>query len=151
MTIEEALAVIEQILERGRLNKVEELVLRQSWEGLSYGEIARTSGYEAGYLKDTGYKLWNILSEAYGVKVSKHNLQGVLKRAMKEDLTAIQNPKPKTQNRTDWGDAIDVSIFYGRTQEITTLQHWILEDRCRLVTLLGMGGMGKTALSVKLA
>ncbi|PSB21592.1 NACHT domain-containing protein [Phormidesmis priestleyi ULC007] len=151
MTIEEALAVVEQILERGRLNKVEELVLRQSWEGLSYGEIARLSGYEAGYIKDTGYKLWNVLSKAYGVKVSKHNLQGVLKRAVKDDLTAIQNSKPKTQNRTDWGDAIDVSIFYGRTQEITTLQHWILEDRCRLVTLLGMGGMGKTALSVKLA
>ena len=125
---------------------------------LSYGEIARTSGYEAGYIKDTGYKLWRILSKAYGVKVSKHNLQGVLNRAVKDDLAAIQNLKLKTQHRTDWGDAntswgeaIDVSIFYGRTQEIATLQHWILEDRCRLVTLLGMGGMGKTALSVKLA
>jgi WD40 repeat protein len=151
MTIEEALAIIEQVLERGRLNKVEEIVLRQSWEGLSYGEIARTSGYETGYIKDTGYKLWNTLSRAYGVKVSKHNLQGVLKRAMKEDLTVIQNSKFKTQNRTDWGDAIDVSIFHGRTQELATLQTWIVEDRCRLVTLLGMGGMGKTSLSVKLA
>jgi WD40 repeat protein len=151
MTIEEALAVIEQILERGRLNKVEELVLRQSWEGASYGEIARTSGYEAGYIKDTGYKLWHILSKAYGVKVSKHNLQGVLKRVVKDDLAAIQNLKLKTHHCTDWGDAIDVSIFYGRDQELTILQTWVVQDRCRLVTLLGMGGMGKTSLSIKLA
>ena len=51
----------------------------------------------------------------------------------------------------DWGDAIDVSIFYGRDQELTTLQTWVVQDRCRLVTLLGMGGMGRTSLSVKLA
>jgi WD40 repeat protein len=52
---------------------------------------------------------------------------------------------------TDWGEAIDVSIFYGRTQELATLKQWIVQDRCRLVALLGMGGIGKTALSVKLA
>ncbi|MDX2097631.1 MAG: NB-ARC domain-containing protein [Leptolyngbyaceae cyanobacterium bins.59] len=53
--------------------------------------------------------------------------------------------------RVDWGDAIDVSVFYGRDQELTTLRHWIVDDRCRLVVILGMGGMGKTALSIRLA
>lgn len=51
----------------------------------------------------------------------------------------------------NWGEAPDVSIFYGRTEELATLKHWILKDRCRLVTLLGMGGTGKTSVSVKLA
>ncbi|HEY9729556.1 MAG TPA: NB-ARC domain-containing protein [Chroococcales cyanobacterium] len=51
----------------------------------------------------------------------------------------------------DWGEAPDVSVFCGRSEELTTLTHWILKDRCRLVALLGMGGMGKTCLSVKLA
>ena len=54
-------------------------------------------------------------------------------------------------SRLDWGEAIDVSIFYGRTEELHKLRQWLLHDRCRLVALLGMGGMGKTALSVKLA
>jgi WD40 repeat protein len=51
----------------------------------------------------------------------------------------------------DWGEAIDVSIFYGRIQELAQLEQWIIQERCRLVMLLGMGGIGKTALSVKLA
>ena len=51
----------------------------------------------------------------------------------------------------DWGEAPDVSIFHGRTEELATLEKWIQVDHCRLVGILGMGGIGKSALSVKLA
>ncbi|MCT7964340.1 NB-ARC domain-containing protein [Laspinema sp. D1] len=51
----------------------------------------------------------------------------------------------------DWGEAPDSSIFYGRKLELATLEEWILEQECRVVSILGMAGMGKTALSVKLA
>ncbi|GAB4375160.1 MAG: NB-ARC domain-containing protein [Elainellaceae cyanobacterium] len=61
-----------------------------------------------------------------------------------------EEPIKPIQNRVDWGEAVDVSIFYGRTEELTTLKHWILEDQCRLVALLGMGGIGKTSLVAKL-
>lgn len=50
----------------------------------------------------------------------------------------------------DWGEAPDVGVFYGRTQELATLKQWIVQDYCRVVALLGMGGIGKTATSVKL-
>jgi WD40 repeat protein len=53
--------------------------------------------------------------------------------------------------RCSWGEAIDVSVFFGRTDELAKLEYWILQQRCRLVALVGMGGIGKTALSVKLA
>lgn len=51
----------------------------------------------------------------------------------------------------DWGDAPDVSGFYGRTKELATLEQWITGDRCKLVTILGMGGIGKTSVVVELA
>jgi DNA-directed RNA polymerase specialized sigma24 family protein len=75
MTIEEALELVEQALDKGRLNNVQELVFRQSWEGQSYEEIARTSSYDLGYIKDVGSKLWRLLSQALGEKVTKHSVQ----------------------------------------------------------------------------
>jgi NB-ARC domain len=51
----------------------------------------------------------------------------------------------------DWGEATDVSLFYGRQAELETLEDWIIDLRCRLVGIFGWGGIGKTALSVKLA
>jgi WD40 repeat protein len=56
-----------------------------------------------------------------------------------------------TKSRQDWGEAVEVSVFYGRTEELDTLEQWVISDRCRLIALLGMGGIGKTSLSIKLA
>ncbi|MEP0873342.1 NB-ARC domain-containing protein [Trichocoleus desertorum AS-A10] len=51
----------------------------------------------------------------------------------------------------NWGEAPDVSVFYGRQEELATLGQWIVGDRCRIVALLGMGGIGKTSLAARLA
>jgi WD40 repeat protein len=61
------------------------------------------------------------------------------------------SPTKSQKKRQDWGDAIDVAIFYGRNEEINRLKKWVVTDNCRLITVVGMGGIGKTALSVQLA
>ncbi|MEW6492858.1 MAG: NB-ARC domain-containing protein [Cyanobacteriota bacterium] len=181
MTLEEALAALEMILGKGSLNDLQEMIVRQSWEQKTYPEIAASSGYDDGYVKYVGFQLWKTLSDALGERVSKNNFRAVLRRwrshsvrvaqshetngtTTKQPLPpvrdstnllelgeAIQNQKYSLQNRTDWGEAIDVSVFYGRATELATLEQWIIQERCRLVALLGIGGIGKTALSVKLA
>jgi WD40 repeat protein len=50
----------------------------------------------------------------------------------------------------NWGEAPDISVFYGRMEELNRLTTWIDVDRCKLVAILGMGGMGKTTLVTKL-
>ena len=55
---------------------------------------------------------------------------------------------PAAGPRVDWGEALDVPSFYGREPELATLSRWVLEEGCRMVSVLGMGGMGKSALVV---
>ena len=47
----------------------------------------------------------------------------------------------------DWGDAPAVTTFYGREWELTLLTSWVVEERCRVVSVLGLGGIGKSALA----
>ncbi len=48
--------------------------------------------------------------------------------------------------RIDWVGALDVSRFTGREGELAELSRWIVQEQCRLVAILGMGGIGKSAL-----
>lgn len=50
----------------------------------------------------------------------------------------------------DWGDAPDVANFCGREIELTLLTDWLLKQRCRVLSILGMGGIGKTSLAARL-
>src|SRR5947209_7520983 len=51
--------------------------------------------------------------------------------------------------RVDWGDALAVTTFYGREWELDLLSEWVVEERCRVVSVLGQGGIGKSALATQ--
>jgi WD40 repeat protein len=64
----------------------------------------------------------------------------------------ILTPPPDNTitSKYDGGDSVDSPIFYGRELEMTTLKAWLVADKCQLIAVLGMGGIGKTALTIKL-
>ncbi|HEY9706855.1 MAG TPA: NB-ARC domain-containing protein, partial [Oculatellaceae cyanobacterium] len=153
MTGQEALTLVDTLLHSAiqaqRLTDVQSAVFLETWAGHSYKEIAEQLGYQLDYIKQVGSQLWRSLSQTLGEPVSKRNLQAALRRYQHSQQNA--NTLPIIQGKQDWGEAIDVSRFHGRHEELQTLETWILEDCCRAIAILGLGGIGKTTLSVKLA
>lgn len=130
------------------LSDPEVVVLSGAWEGITYTQMAENSQYSENYLmRDIGPNLFRQLKQALGEDVSKANFRAALERHQ-GGLTAAY---AKPHYSQDWGDAPDEAItFYGRQEELFTLKEWI-EDQARLVTLSGMGGVGKTLLARKVA
>lgn len=60
------------------------------------------------------------------------------------------NPKQPSTPHQDLSEMPELDDFYSRTSELDTLKTWILQERCRLISLIGIGGIGKTALAVQL-
>lgn len=84
----EALTFIEEILAPRKLSYIEELVVTHTWDGMRYREMASKTGYEEGYLKDTGSRLWQVLSETLGYQVTKKRLRYVCTEIAQSQATA---------------------------------------------------------------
>jgi len=61
----------------------------------------------------------------------------------------FHSQQPQTVNH-ELSEMPELGVFYDRTSELETLKTWILQERCRLITITGISGIGKTQLAVKL-
>lgn len=99
MEMEQAIAAANQAMmsHLGRhLSDVETEILKGSWNGQTYDQIAEVSGYSDSYLRrDVGTKFWRSLSQSLGESVSKNNFRGALDRYAK----AHQAPPPTSVNQ----------------------------------------------------
>ncbi|MGD1712634.1 ATP-binding protein [Dapis sp. BLCC M172] len=67
------------------------------------------------------------------------------KQKLPTTQTANQNNTPLP--KVDLRDAPDIKkIFYDRSTELTTLKTWIVKHRCRLITVSGISGIGKSTI-----
>ncbi|WP_013322935.1 DUF1822 family protein [Gloeothece verrucosa] len=197
MNFQEVIALLDRVVlnQEGRhLSSPEIIILRGTWEGITYDQMAESSPYSLNYLmRDIGPRLWRLLSGVLGEEIGKTNFRGVLERRTLSEKYYLSSPwemsqlnlqtseieSPLHQNTShnltliqeqpdtlisslnlhlewgrqlvpDWEAIPDLSEFYGRSVELTTLKQWILNDNCRIVALQGICGIGKTALAGKL-
>jgi WD40 repeat protein len=61
-----------------------------------------------------------------------------------------QEALPEPSRHIDLDEAPEIEHFYGREIELAQLKQSVLSDRCKLLTILGMGGIGKSSLATVL-
>jgi hypothetical protein len=60
------------------------------------------------------------------------------------------NSEQTQTSQQDLSEMPELGAFYDRISELETLTTWILQQRCRLIALTGISGIGKTTLAVQL-
>ncbi len=197
MDADRAISIIETVLAPQSLNAVQIQIVRGVIAGNSYQQIIATAkanalaenlaqadqapqpssrreaykgSYQISYIKETGARLWQSLSQRLGQKVTKNSLAAVLLWYEQQPASLVANRRNFSARSTsptgdfqristDWGEGIQRpaadlktdNYFYGRTEELATLTDWCLYERCRTIFLVGMGGMGKTTLAWEIA
>lgn len=135
----------------------------QHWEGgTAYPSIAnlkdlialylRTGAFTINCERDEAKSFWEQAAESAARRKALFD-EGWFEKLLGQQTQKISaSLEPSALlTKADWGEAIDVNTFYGRKSELAVLEQWVLEEHCRLVLLLGRGGIGKTTLSVRFA
>jgi len=160
LDIERVLDILErqvfQYLGRHLLES-ERVVIKGSWDGKDYKVMAQDAGYNTDYLhKEVGPQLWTILSEVIGngVSVNKRSLKTILLKIAKQDYLDTEVSKLDDDillGKTKfYGDFPKLGNFYGRKEEISFLKYKINIFKERCISLVGVGGIGKSFLTAKL-
>jgi WD40 repeat protein/transcriptional regulator with XRE-family HTH domain len=116
--------------------------------------------FSAGQEREEAVALWELVS-----RDGSHRLALFDEAWFAGLLTPPLHPRPEAHPEStrpwarvspshpllDWDEAMDVPVLYGRDEELATLQQWVLADHCRVVALLGLGGIGKSSLAVTFA
>jgi WD40 repeat protein/transcriptional regulator with XRE-family HTH domain len=113
--------------------------------------------FPAGHETDEVRTLWNaarqktLLDEAWLDELLSRAEASLVSQSGEESVGSgnALAPPSREERRIDWGNAPDVSSFYGREWEQSLLAAWMVRERCRVVSVLGQGGIGKSALATK--
>lgn len=143
-----------------KLNQVKQLDSSKTAK-LTETEKAILRGFLCGYSPQeiASYLHWTICSlrveltrglYRYIETLTEHQLNTIKNwRNIPQWLAAAGYNSP--QLKQNWSQLPSIGNFYGRKKELAQLEQKIIQEKYQLITLLGMAGIGKTALTVKFA
>ena len=170
MNVTELLQFVDQVVQKQtgeHLDDLEKAILKGLWQGQTYNQIADESGYNSqNYIGDVSRKLFKTLSEQLGEDINKYNFCWTIERVINSQFVGLVNtkislcsnhPKPdknqsheeKSTSQSFYHDltiAPKITHFYGRETELQTLSHWLINQNTRLISIVGLPGIGKTTL-----
>lgn len=127
-------------------------------------QLALSAGLSAGYVslltlgerdapsEETVADLANALELDEKERIQLFEAAGYAASAAFLYSPSMSHHKEKLRTpKEDWGEIPNVEAFCGRKKDLELLEHWVLVDRCQLVTVWGMGGVGKTMLAARSA
>lgn len=128
--------------------------LKASEEGLKLVEKARNQkGWNkqaSVWLDQAGVSRETLKRFRGGIAIERDKFISIC-QVVGIDYQKVVDFDPVLCNSHFWGSAPDVEFFCSRKTELTTLTRWIIDDKCRLIGITAMGGMGKSYLATKLA
>lgn len=156
MDVEIALEIVEKLLAPQQLSYVEELVFVRTWQDQLYREMAIETGYEEGYLKDIGSRLWQTLSQRLGYPVSKKRLRFILAEVANQSQGNRKVPVPIGVTVPTGIDDKPLefpgsplpfqSVWYVDRPPLEDMAMVALQQPGSLLRIKGAWGMGKTSL-----
>ena len=149
ITIEQALYLVDNAIEPERLNSVQEVILTQCWSGRTYQEIAEASGYDSDYVRVVGSRLWKLLSQVFGEKITKNNFRSILRQQIGTTetktfigtITALELPNTPVP--------LDSALYIERPPVESQAYQEIVKPGA-LITIKGPKQMGKTSLAMRI-
>src|SRR5437016_6698661 len=114
------------------------------------GRWERGNASPGPYLRQKLVELFEKNAEELGLieEDAKSNRDGPVEVTVGSD---VSESSQHISWQKDWGEAPYIDSFYGRQKELTEVEQWIMGDHCRVIAVLGIGGVGKTTFAAMLA